>query len=260
MRRSAFRGLLGVASVLVVCSCGSDSGGPATTTPDDVRPTGRVFVTTDADVPGGGPLTLDFTDDDRLLASAGCNSMNGPVRLDDGKLVATDLAMTEMACPPERMEADEWMSDLLLAEPAWEMSDDDTLVLTAGDLVVTLTDRDVVQPPAALTDQVWKVDTLIAGDVASSVPAGVEAFFTITSEGKITGSGGCNGFGGNVVIADGTVTFGQLGSTLVGCEADVAQVESHLLTVLQGEVQFAISGDRLTLTAESGDGLQATAG
>jgi heat shock protein HslJ len=84
---------------------------------------------------------LDFTDDDRLVAHAGCNTMSGSVRLTDGRLRADELAITDMACEPEMMAADAWMSDLLLAEPEWELRDDGTLVLTADEHVVTLVER-----------------------------------------------------------------------------------------------------------------------
>ncbi|TDE01622.1 META domain-containing protein [Jiangella asiatica] len=260
MVRPAGPGLLGVLVLLAACG---DSG--VTASPDggsDAGPAlaGRTFVSTgDAGIPGGGPLRLSFTDDGRLQATAGCNSLNGPVQLSGGQLVGTDLAMTEMGCEPDVMESDAWLADLVAAEPAWELTEDDTVVLTAGDLVVTLVDRDVLEPPAELTGQEWDVDTLIDGETASTVPAGVDAYLELDTS-TLSGVSGCNEVSGTVAVSGDTITFTELGGTDMLCEEAAMGVEELVLSVLAGEVRYSIDGDRLTLENDTGQGLQAVAG
>ncbi|WP_116947671.1 META domain-containing protein [Jiangella endophytica] len=255
MRRPAGGfGLLGV--LLVLAACGDAAAGAAG---DDAGAelTGRTFVSTgDAGIPGGGPLTLTFTDDGRLLAAAGCNSTNGPVELARGRIVAADLAMTAMGCESDAMASDEWVTGLLSAEPSWEL-DGDLLVLTAGERVVSLTDRDVLDPPVGLTGRRWDVDGLSDGEVASSVPAGVTAYLRIDGD-VLTAFTGCNELTGTVTVEGDTFTVAGPAVTLAACDDDaVRQVEGAVLAVLAGPVRFSITGDRLALEAPSGHGLQA---
>lgn len=132
-------------------------------------------------------MSIEFTERE-LRANAGCNGLAGPVNLDGGHLVVDSPSMTEMGCPPDRMQADEWLRSFLAAEPTWDLSGND-LVLAAGDQVVSLVDREAVDPPLPLTGTTWIVDTLISGASASSVAAGVEASFVI-ADGQVTGNGG----------------------------------------------------------------------
>lgn len=233
---------------------GSGDGGATASTPDLA---GRSFITTEpADIPGGGPLSMEFTERE-LRANAGCNGLAGRVNLDGGHLVVESPSMTEMGCPPDRMQADEWLRSFLDAEPTWELSGDD-LVLAAGDQVVTLVDREVVDPPLPLIGTTWIVDTLISGESASSVPVGVTASFVI-ADGQISGNGGCNSFGGSATVDGATVTIGALNSTMMACEGDAGTTEAAVFAVLQGAVTVEIVGSSLRLTGTDGAGLQATA-
>ncbi|RIQ19500.1 META domain-containing protein [Jiangella rhizosphaerae] len=260
MRRPAGGlGLLGVLLLLAACgdSAAGADGADGTASGAGAALAGRTFLSTDdVGIPGGGPLNLQFTDDGRLLASAGCNSANGPVDLSGGRLVAADLALTEMGCEPEVMAADAWLTDLLGAEPAWELADDATLVLTAGELVVSLTDRDVLQPPVELTGRQWDVDGLTDGETASSVPVGVAAFLRIDGD-ALTGHTGCNELTGTVTIDGDTLTVRDLVTTDVACDGAAGYVEDVVLEALAGDVRFSITGNRLSLEAPSGFGLEA---
>ncbi|PZF84437.1 META domain-containing protein [Jiangella anatolica] len=255
MRRPAGRlGLLGV--VLLLGACGDAAAGDGDGASSALA--GRTFRSTeDVGIPGGGPLNLQFTDDGRLVATAGCNSANGPVDLSDGRLGgAGDLGMTEMGCPPEVMESDGWLMDLLGAEPSWELSGDGTLVLTADELVVSLIDRDVLEPPAELTGRRWDVDGLTDGQTASSVPVGITAFLRIDGD-ALTGHTGCNELSGTVAVDGDTLTVTGLTVTDAACDAAAGYVQQTVLAALDGEVRYSITSNRLSLEAPSGFGLQA---
>ncbi|TDC46550.1 META domain-containing protein [Jiangella ureilytica] len=263
MRRpAAVLPLLGVALLLAGCgdTAAGDDGDGSGTVGDTGALAGRTFVSTeDIGVPGGGPLNLQFTDDGRLLASAGCNSTNGPVSLDGGRLDTGDgLAMTEMGCPGERMEADQWLRDLLSAEPTWELTDENTFVLTAGDTVVSMTDLAVLEPPVELTGRQWDVDGLSDGETASSMPAGFTAHLRF-DDGTVSGFTGCNDVSGTATVDGDTIAFADVVVSDAGCTGGAAYVQDIVLAVLEGEALFSITGDRLSLETGSGFGLQAVA-
>lgn len=77
----------------------------------------------------------------QLGASAGCNAMGGPYRIEGSRLISGQLAMTEMACEPPLMEQDRWVAELLGG--ATVALDRDTLTLTGSTVRVTLLDREV---------------------------------------------------------------------------------------------------------------------
>lgn len=56
--------------------------------------------------------------------------------------------------------------------------------------------------------------------------------------GRLSGFGGCNGFGGNFKESQGSLTFGDIASTLMACRDDGTNArESALLTTLRGSVE-----------------------
>jgi heat shock protein HslJ len=260
--RRWWAGAAAAAALVAIAGCGESNGaGGVVASPADSELAGRVFVTTgDIGVPGGGQVVLEFTDDGRLLANAGCNSASGPVDVSDGSIVAGDLAVTEMGCPPELAAADAWLLELLGSEPEWELRDESTLVITSGEQVIAMVDRAVAEPPAPLAGTRWDVDTLISGELVESVPEAVDAYLTFDGEGGIAGQTGCNGFGGTAEITDSSVVISDVLSTLIACEGGQARVEAAMLGLLDGPLTVEITGDQLTLTAESGAGLQARVG
>jgi heat shock protein HslJ len=113
----------------------------------------RVFTSTSVTEHGkpralveGTKVELQFTEDGRLLAHAGCNQMQGPVSWDGGRLTVTALSTTLMAClTPGLDEQDEWLAGLLGAAPSWRL-DGTTLVLTGEDAEIVF---EAAQPEAA---------------------------------------------------------------------------------------------------------------
>ena len=213
---------------------------------------GRTFVATAADghelVPGS-IVSIDF-DGTHVGGTGGCNSFGGSTwSLAGGRLVVTGLGMTEMACdPPALMAQDEWFASFLGAGPLVAL-DGDTLTLTGGDASLVLTDRALTDPDRELTGTSWQLDSLIAGDAVSSVPLEVERTPTlVVGDGQVEVDAGCNTGSGPITVGDGTIEFGPLTTTLILCDGAVGAVETHVLAVLQGTAEYVIDADQLTLT------------
>ena len=204
----------------------------------------------------GTQIRLTFADG-QLGASAGCNSIGGPYRIEEGLLLFEGGGMTEMGCDDERHAQDEWLVGFLAAQPAIA-HEGDKLTLTSGETVIALQDREVAEPDLPLTGTTWTVDSLISGDAVSSVPGDATATLVFTDDGRVEVDTGCNTGGGPYEVTDSTLRIGVVETTLIGCDGAVAQLELAVLAVLHaGEVDYAIDAGTLTLMAgDQGLGLR----
>ncbi|MDX8142858.1 META domain-containing protein [Lentzea sp. BCCO 10_0061] len=238
--------------MLAATACTSPSAGQGA----NLR--GKVYVSSSVTEQGqpramveGTRVELRFTDDGRVIASAGCNQMQSPVKLDDGKLSVSDLAMTAMGCPkPELHQQDEWLSNLLRATPSWKL-DGTNLVLTGSDTEIVF----ATEQPATL-EGTWTVDGLVTRDAVSSVPAGVKATISFKN-GTVAVDTGCN-FNGSELpyeLAGQTIKV-ELGPiTDKGC-GEVNEVETAVTEALgKGEATYKINRSSLILTNAEGTGL-----
>jgi heat shock protein HslJ len=248
-----------LAVVLAVAGCGDKGTGPAGGGDSPLR--GRTFLST-AVTEGGQPFQLaaktrvrmQFTGDDRLIADAGCNSMQGSVRLDSGRIDVSELASTGMGCERPVMDQDAWLAKILSGKPSWKLAGD-TLTVSGATTEITLKDRKVVEPDLALQGTKWTVDTIVDGEVASTTPAATSAWLRFDKD-TVQVSAGCNSGSGTYSVTGGTIRIGDVATTRKACEADAMTLENAVLAVLHGDVSYSIDSDRLTLKASTGKGLQ----
>jgi heat shock protein HslJ len=268
MRIKTTTTLLLLALVLVAGACGREripQAGATDSTSTGGEPWGRTFLSTSVTENGqpkqlvaGTRITLNFfADGHRLGAQAGCNHMGGPASFEGGRLVVNDMATTEMGCDPPRHAQDEWLARFLTSKPTWDRSGS-TLTLDNGTVRIVLEDREVADPDRPLRGTKWVVDTIVDGDAASSVPAGVEAFVTFEDDKRFRGNTGCNGMGGNSVVneAKSTITFSEVITTKMACDDDRMRVERAVLDTLDGDVAYQIDADVLRLDGPGGHGLR----
>lgn len=250
-------GLIG--AVLLLAACGQNTGADA-----GASLVGKTYLSTSVTEDGKpkqlAPKTqvrLQFTDDGRLVADAGCNSMQTKVSTEGGRLTLDDqITSTAMGCLGQLQGQDEWLGGILGAKPTWEL-DGSKLDLTAGSTTISLTDRKIVEPDLAVDGTKWQLSTVITGEAASHQAGSEKAWLTLNGE-RVTGSTGCNDFQGMVARSTGRLTFGELATTRRACAGDAAKLESQLLKGLQGEVTYQVDGSTLQLRS-SGGGLDFTA-
>jgi heat shock protein HslJ len=204
----------------------------------------------------GTQIRLSFADG-QLGASAGCNTMGGTYRIEDGRLLFVGGGMTEMGCDDERHAQDDWLLGFIGAQPSIAQ-EGDKLTLTSGATVIALQDTEVAEPDLPLTGTTWTVDSIISGDAVSSVPNGAPATLVFTDDGRLEVNTGCNTGGGTYEVTDGTLRVSELMTTLRACDGAAAQLESAVMGVLNaGEIAYAIDAGSLTLMAgDQGLGLR----
>lgn len=241
--------------LLVGCGTRAGSGGLS-----DLR--GRTFLSTSVMESGqpkqlvaGTQIRLSFDAEGRRIGvNAGCNHMGGDARIEDGRLVAVDLAMTAMGCDGGRNEQDAWIAKFLTDKPTIRSSGAE-LVLANNTTEIRLLDRTVADPDRPLTGTRWIVETIIDRDTASSLPQGGVAQLVLNADGTFTGNTGCNQMGGGAVIAAPTIRFAGVFTTKMACDDGRMRLEQAVLGVLRDDVSYEIESDQLRLRHASGKGL-----
>ena len=241
--------------LLVGCGSRAASGGL-----NDLR--GRTFLSTAVTENGhakplvpGTRIRLNFDDEGRRVgANAGCNHMGGEARVENGRLVAGDLAMTAMGCDGGRSEQDAWLAKFLSDKPTIRANGAE-LVLANNTTEIRLLDRTVADPDRPLIGTRWVVESIIDRDTASSIPQGAVAHVLLNADGTFTGNSGCNSMGGGAVIATPTIRFAGVYTTKMACEEGRIRLEQAVLGVLQDTVNYEIVADVLRLRHASGKGL-----
>jgi heat shock protein HslJ len=208
----------------------------------------------------GTTLTLRFQENDRLGASAGCNSFDGRYAIDDGRLEVTNGGWTEIGCEPDLHDQETWYFDFLQSSPALAQ-DGDNLTLTGDVTEIEYLDKEVATPDRDLVGPVWTVDTLIDGDAASNADWSELATFQFGEDGQVEVTTGCNTGGGGYTVEDDAITFDEVAVTEEGCPDELQQeLEEGVLLVLNhaGAVTVEIDADRMWLEIP-GAGLGLTA-
>ena len=74
-----------------------------------------------APAPVRGVVRLVFGDG-RVFSETGCNTVRGPVSVEDSVLVTGPLMSTRMACEPALTEQERWITEMLGSRPRLELS------------------------------------------------------------------------------------------------------------------------------------------
>lgn len=142
--------------VLTACSNSEKASTLTTTTNSAAAPTtateaagdqagtaaldGKTFTATKVsgrELVSGSDLTLTF-EGGQVSAEAGCNNLGSAYVFDGASLEVAQMRSTMMACEPELMAQDEWITDYLVAGPDATLAND-MLTLTSGDTTIELT-------------------------------------------------------------------------------------------------------------------------
>ncbi|MGW8883476.1 META domain-containing protein [Streptomyces sp. NPDC055749] len=205
--------------------------------------------------PAGAHVEIDPKG--RATGNLGCNHYTADARIEGDKVTLGQGTTTEMACEKDVQDFENAMSRAFTGTlKAAVVNKTLTLTTTKGD-TITLTS----EPPAPLTGTTWTVTTLTKGETAESLPAETrdKARLTFGKDGTVEGNLGCNSFHGKATVAGSSITFGPIASTRKMCGEAEMDVERSMLAVLKGKTTYEIDHHALSLTAENGNGISASA-
>jgi heat shock protein HslJ len=244
-RRDALAFFFVIVLTLFLEACGNDSGSSS----GAGELNGREFLSRSLDghsLVAGTQIRLSF-DQGQISAKAGCNSLSARYQVADGRLVVRGDGMTttDIGCDPLRHAQDEWLGEFLQSRPSFDL-DGDALTLMTADATLHLLDRVVADPDRPLFGTPWRVDTVLDGDVASSVPHEHPVTLEFENNRLTATSVGCTSAQLDVDASKGMLGLSDFAIDAIGCpqpwEATVAVLRS-------GKARYSITATRLTITA-----------
>jgi putative lipoprotein len=110
-------------------------------------------------------------------------------------------------------------------------------------------DTAVTQPePKPLANTDWKAQSILGRPAGSA-----DSTLSFMADGKVVGSGGCNGYQGNVNVGENTIAFGALATTRMMCSPPVSGQEIVFLEALGLAKLWQQSADTLELVDENNE-------
>ena len=190
--------------------------------------------------------------DGSVAGSTGCNRYHAQYRMDVDRLALETIAMTMMACEPERSAVERAFTSGLEAAVAFAIAGDRLDLADANGRVVL---RLRAVPALVLGGSRW-IATMInngRGGVASLVE-GTVVTAEFGTDGRVGGSGGCNRFSGEYTLEGDSLAIGPVASTRMAClePEGVGQQESAYFAALARVASWSFREERLQLRAADG--------
>jgi heat shock protein HslJ len=198
---------------------------------------------------------LTFNEDGTITGTSGCNGLGGDYSVEGDQITFGEFVSTLMACDDPIM-AQEDAAHKVMAGTASYTIEGDTLTITKDDMVLVLTrgKQGAVQPPAAspvtLTGT-WKLSAFRVDDVLTSALADTEAKLTFNEDGTVTGTSGCNEFGGSYTVEGDQITFKDIVSTLMACDTPIMKQEEAFQQVLAESATYTIIDTTLRIAKDN---------
>ena len=93
--------------------------------------------------------------------------------------------------------------------------------------------------PTTLFGTTWLAEDINGKGVIDDA----QSTFSVTSDGKITGRGACNGFFAQAEIKGDKITIGKAGATMMACAPAVMDQERKFFAALEAAAAYRIDGD-----------------
>ncbi|GAB2927941.1 META domain-containing protein [Streptomyces sundarbansensis] len=261
-----------VLALLALAACGTEpgsgsgrgSGDGGDTVQSDVPVTGVAWSVDSVTVggerteaPEGARLEIDPSG--RATAHFGCNHISVDARVEGDRITLGKPVTTQMACDEDIEKFEKAAIDAMGGEHTAKLSGDRlTLTTEKGDTMALSEEK-----PADLVGTRWTVGTLLDGETATTVPADLPKertpHLTFTEDGTVNGNAGCNSFSGKATVEGATIVFGPMVSTRKMCPEAEMGTERAVLAALKGTKTYTIKGGTLTVGADDGRGIGATA-
>lgn len=212
--------------------------------------TWRPLLLGGASVGDSGRAMLRFAAGGALEGNDGCNGLGGRWSAAGGALTFTLGPSTLMACPPP---IDAIAKELRAAMESTRRFARDgsrlSLMDERGSALAVLAPTE----PRSLVESSWIVRSLHDGKQGIvSVPAGVTITARFGADGKVSGSAGCNEYGGAYIAEGSELAFSPLRVTRKACPGEAMAQETRFLAGMERVVRYRLGQRELELLDADG--------
>jgi heat shock protein HslJ len=227
-----------------------------------------------AQVPSTITATADFGSDGTVNGNGGCNDYNATYTAEgaDG-LTVSGLSATRKACDLSTSGIEALFLDGLQAATNFSIANDQLTIRTASGDLVFAAGATLPTPSGAPLPTIEPLPS--GGPVPSMVPPGagsivgtwqliemagqaippsvISVIVTFSADGKVTGNGGCNDFGGTYTLEGTKIALAMAPTTTKTCDATRSAMEQGVMAILPYVDDATVADGQLTL-ASSGMG------
>jgi heat shock protein HslJ len=187
-----------------------------------------------------------------VSGTSGCNRFFGAYEVDGNSISIGPLGSTLMGCPDPLAQQEFGLMTSFQSAATYEISGD-TLTLSNedGEVVVTFVESESL----SLTGTNWIANGVNNGrGGVQSIVIGNEITAVFGEEGSLSGSAGCNNYGGTYEVDGENMSIGPLAVTAMFCEQPEGTMdqESEYLAALETVAAWSIDGDVLDLSTSEG--------
>lgn len=196
----------------------------------------------------GSSITLTFDKDGRISGSAGCNTYGAGYSTEGSTLQISAAMSTMMACLQEGVMEQESAFLLALQAATSYRLDGSSLFINyeEGKQLVFVE----ITP---LTANSWQLVSFGPMDAPLPVVDGSLITLNFGTEGRASGSGGCNTYGAPYTVDGSSLTFGPAFSTKRACaESSVMGQEAAYFAALEKSERYVITGEQLFISTSDG--------
>lgn len=241
--------------VLFATACGASGGSPTSASVGDPAGTWQLIAGTsngmDLPVPADHPITLTL-EPSSMGGNAACNSYGAEFSLTGEGIHIGLIDQTLRGCE-QALQAAEAAYLAALSKVSRIGMEGDGLVLK-GQGVELRFERLPDPPTRELVGVRWKLETLVVGEVATSV-AGEPAMLELRLDGSFTGGTGCRTFSGTWIENGNQIHATAMDMNDATCPAELTDQDGHVVTVIGDGFVPSIDGDTLTLLDPGSIGL-----
>lgn len=198
----------------------------------------------------GTRLTAQFSNDNIISGSAGCNSYNGAYETNGDEINIGPLGSTLMACAEDVMTQETQYLAALQSAATYQIAGN-TLELRTED--GALAASFIAEEPSDLAGSQWDVLSYNNGNEAVvSVSNGTELTADFSEDGNLAGFAGCNNYSASYEAAGESITIGPVISTQMACAEDVLTQETQYLAALETAATYRIDGHLMEMRTAEG--------
>lgn len=205
----------------------------------------------DAPIPAveGAGAGLTFNEDGTVTGSSGCNGLGGDYTVAGDQITFGEFVSTLMACDDPIMSQEGIVHQVITGTGSYKIEGDTLTLSNNGMVLVFRRGASGAEEPSGSASLIgaWKLSPYGSADVLSSALADVEAGLMLDEDGTLTGTSGCNEFGGGFTVEGDQITFKEIVSTLKLCDTPLMGQEEAMQQALTETANYQIDGDTLTI-------------